>query len=190
MSTQPTRRDPWRWSALFLWCLFFLLGLWPELSFGALRTAGYVFSQNAIINSHHFITWCLTGFIVHFVYHRCIDTAMPPVEALGKSIQLGIVAFVAFVDMPLAQIPEIRAALDRTILSGMVLVKLLAWLYLFTLLIRYCWHQKPEIIAHSLSGLALTTPTQPKGSAAKERTGDGVTAAHSDYRPPVREQAD
>ena len=187
MSNQLSRRDPWRWPIIFLWAVFFLLGLWPELSFYGLRSAGYVFSQNAIINSYHFITWCLAGYIMHFTYHRCVEAGVPPIESLGKSIQLGVVAFVAFIDMPVDQFMDIRNPADRALVLGMGLVKLAAWIYLFSLLVRYIRGLSNMVIARSLSWMALTTAgPEEKGSAPAE------SGQHAPSAPPapMKEQAD
>lgn len=166
MSTQFTKRDPWRWPMILLWGLFFVIGLWPEFSYSLLRSAGYVFSQNAIVNSYHFITWCLTGFVVHFVYHRCLEAHVPSIEALGKALQLGVMAFVAFIDIPLQQIPAIRDTTSLSLVLGMTLTKLLCWLYLYLLFVRYHWRRRPETISQSLNWLALGAQTSNKVTSA------------------------
>jgi len=187
VSNQLPRRDPWRWPSLLLWTLFFLLGFWPEFSFYALRTAGYVFSQNAIINSYHFITWCLTGYVMHFAYHRSLEAGLPPLEALGKSIQLGVLAFVAFIDMPFQQIGEIRNAVDRALVLGMAFIKFASWIYLYSLFARYHWHRRPEIIAHCLGWLSIAINPAPENTAEDSRAkGGGKQAAPA----PLKEQAD
>ena len=176
MSTQLTKRDPWRWPMILLWGFFFVIGLWPEFSYSLLRSAGYVFSQNAIVNSYHFITWCLTGFVVHFVYHRCLEARVPSIEALGKALQLGVMAFVAFIDIPLQQISAIRDITSLSLVLGMTLTKMLCWLYLYLLFVRYHWRRNPKTISLSLNWLALGA--QP---ARKTDTSDGEhSAAGSD----------
>ena len=189
MSNNFTRRDPWRWPVLLLWSMFFILGLWPELSFTLMRSAGYVFSQNAIINSYHFITWCLTGYIVHFAYHRCLEANLPAVEALGKAMQIGVLAFVAFIDMPVEQFFLIRDAMDRALVFGMAAVKVLTWLYLLSLLVRFHWHRKPEIIAHSLTWLALSSPAETKSDSATS-TEDDTTEELRAHRAPIENRVD
>lgn len=158
MTPNPTPRDVWRWPAVVLWLVFFLLGLWPEFTFETLRWAGYVFTQNAIINSYNFITWSLTAFFGYFIYHRCVEAGLPPLEALGKAIQLGVLGFVAFIDLPIEQINHIRYASDRVLVMGTVGLKLLVWGYLFVLLVRYYWRGDPRVIARALPYFALTTP--------------------------------
>ena len=167
MSADHSLRDPWRWPAAVLWFVFFLLGLWPELTFDLLRMAGYVFSQNAIINSYNFITWALTAFVAHFVYHRSIEAELPPIEALGKAMQLGILAFVAFIDLPVELIPDTRYLMDRVLIMGTVGFKLLVWLYLYSLIFRYYWTGRAEVVAGALPWLALTLPPSPKATEKK-----------------------
>lgn len=190
MSNQLSRRDPWRWPVIFLWCLFFLLGLRPEYTYAGLRSAGYVFSQNAVINSYHFITWCLTGYVIHFVYRRSVEGGLPPLEAVGKAIQLGVVAFVAFIDMPLEQIPDMRNATDRAIVSGMVLVKLGAWLYMLLLMARYHWRQNPDILVHSLTGFMVKEAPPKTTDAVSAKDVDTKTASTTSRPASMKEQAD
>ncbi len=169
MSAPSPARDFWRWPALLLWCLFFMLGLWPELTFNLLREAGYVFSQNAVINSFHFISWCLTGFLAHFVYHRCVEAGLPTLESLGKAFQIGVLAFVAFIDLPIEQIVHIRDAIDRALVLGTIGLKVLVWMYLYILIARYYWTRNPEIISECLPWLALR-PAETPPPASKAHT--------------------
>lgn len=166
MTSNPSARDPWRLPAMLLWLWFFLLGLWPELTFDAFRTAGYVFSQNAVINSYNFVTWSLTAFLAYFVYQRSLEAGLPPMEALGKAIQIGVLAFVAFIDLPIEQIPDIRRPGDRALVLGTVGLKLLVWLYLYILVARYHWRRDPRVIARALPYFALVPPAP---GAAKEK---------------------
>lgn len=167
MTPERPRTDYWRWPALLLWLVFFALGLWPELSFDLLRAAGYVFTQNAVINSYNFITWCLTGFLAYFTYQRCIEAGLPPLEALGKALQLGVLAFVAFVDLPIEQIAEIRRPSDRALVMGTIGLKLLVWLYLYILLVRYYIRRSPKVIAGALPYFALTLEAGPRNAEGK-----------------------
>jgi hypothetical protein len=178
VTPNPPSRDPWRWPAILLWLWFFLLGLWPELTFELFRTAGYVFSQNAIINSYNFITWSLTAFLAYFVYHRSVEAGLPPMEALGKAIQIGVLAFVAFIDLPIEQIPDIRRAGDRALVMGTVGLKLLVWLYLYALLVRYYLRRDPQVIARALPYFALIPPPR-----AEHAVDIRVTSSHANEDP-------
>jgi hypothetical protein len=168
-----------------LWSLFFLLGLWPEATFYGLRALGYVFSQNAVINSYHFITWALTGYIIHFTYHRCVEVGIPPLEALGKGIQLGVIAFVAFVDIPLEQIGLIRDRMVLLLVWGTLLLKLAAWIYLYTLILRYHHRRQGQIIANTLAwiGGSVKPEDGPNAPTTQERSASGQSQ-------PMNEQAD
>ncbi len=190
MSTQLTKRDPWRWPMILLWGLFFAIGLWPEFSYSLLRSAGYVFSQNAIVNSYHFITWCLTGFVVHFVYHRCLEARVPSIEALGKALQLGVMAFVAFIDIPLQQIPAIRDTTSLSLVLGMTLTKLLCWLYLYLLFVRYHWRRNPKIISLSLNWLALGAQPAQKSAVTDREPPSGDPERPSGRGNSLNESAD
>ena len=188
MSTEVPQGDPWRWPSILLWSLFFLFGLWPEATYYALRAAGYVFSQNAIINSYHFITWSLAGYMVHFVYHRGVEAGVAPVEALGKGVQLGVIAFVAFIDIPLEQLALIRQPVILGLVLGTTGLKLAAWLYLYLLLIRYHLRRDPAIVAHTLSWLAggATTKADDEPDNRDDRTGAQDTPPAAS----MKEQAD
>lgn len=185
MSLQKSPRDPWRWPALLLWLLFFTFGLWPALTFSLLRTAGYVFSQNAIINSYNFITWSLTGFVGYFVYQRCLEARLPSIEALGKSIQLGVLAFIAFIDLPIEHIPDIRFAGDRALVLGTVALKILVWLYLYSLIARYHWTRNPRKIAGALPYFALSHAPDPPAPDGEEEQGPGDSENRSSVENPA-----
>ena len=186
MSAPYPARVLWRWPALLLWCLFFVLGLWPEQTFNLLREAGYVFSQNAVINSYNFISWCLTGFLAHFVYHRCVEAELSPLEALGKAFQLGVLGFVAFIDLPVEQIVHIRDAVDRALVLGTIGLKLMVWLYLYLLVARYYWTRNPEIISGALPWLALT----PAEGTRPEVAVRSASTSERDAKTPAEHSAD
>lgn len=184
MSAPSPARDFWRWPALLLWCLFFLLGLWPELTFNTLRAAGSVFSQNAVVNSFHFISWCLTGYLVHFVYHRCLEAGLPPLEALGKAFQLGLLGFVAFIDPRVELVIEIRDAIDRAIVMGTIGLKFMVWLYLYLLIARYYWTRQATVISGALPWLALipsdsSRPAAPAHGDADPEKGNAAAVERS-----------
>lgn len=174
MALESYKPDPWRWPALALWLAFFALGVWPQMSFELLRQAGYVYTQNAVINSYNFITWSLTGFFGYFVYHRSVEGGLPPIEALGKSIQLGVLAFVAFIDLPVEHIPDIRHPTDRALILGTVGLKLIVWAYLYSLLFRYYWKRDPQVVARALPWLALLPPARNEARNGAPETPDAA----------------
>ena len=190
MSAPSPARDLWRWPALLLWCLFFMLGLWPELTFTMLREAGYVFSQNAVINSYNFISWCLTGFLAHFVYHRCVEAELPPLEALGKAFQIGVLGFVAFIDLPIEQIVHIRDAIDRALVLGTFGLKFMVWLYLYILIARYYWSRNAEIISGALPWLALTPAETVRPPRPSPLARTASTVPDGDKHAPVEHSAE
>ena len=95
-----------------------------------------------------------------------MEAGLPTLEALGKAFQIGVLAFVAFIDLPIEQIVHIRDAIDRALVLGTIGLKVLVWMYLYILIARYYWARNPEIISDSLPWLALrpveTPPPAPK----------------------------
>ena len=131
--------DPWRGPILLLWTLFFAIGLAPEWCFDYLRYIGKVTTPNALVNSHHLITLALAAYLGLFTYLRSIEANIEPVQAHGKALQVIILALIAFLPVTriVVQYNNIPVQSLRNVVIGVTLTKMLAWLYLYTVIIRY-----------------------------------------------------
>jgi hypothetical protein len=97
--------------------------------------------MRALVNSHWFITFACAAFVGWFTFVRCAECGDPADVAVGKSVQLIILAMTAFLPM------EIQKAIDyfyyipdlfyRYLILSVLAVKALAWLYLVIMILRY-----------------------------------------------------
>jgi len=146
------RRDAWDLLTLAFWFAFFTIGLAPELCFSALREAGGVSRYNALVNSSAIITVSFAIYIALFAYRRCRSAGLTAYLSQGKALEVALLALVAFLELPamraslegrrtlLALVFDLGTVEDRY-LQGVILFvtasKLLAWIYLFSLVLRY-----------------------------------------------------
>ena len=139
MSDSSEHTDIWHWLTLWLWGVFFLVGLFPEYVFDWLRILGRVSPHRAMVNSYHVITLSLSAYLYFFSYRRCIEAEASPTEAHGKALQMGIFGLLAF--LPVTQVVMVYRDIPVAGLQKLVLAvgtaKLAAWIYLYTVLIRY-----------------------------------------------------
>lgn len=184
-------RDPWRLPAVALWLLVFCAGLFPEPVFMALREAGGVVTQRALTNSPFFITIACALYLAIFTYGRCQRVNAPSGLAFGNSLQVLMIALLAFLPFPfelLLNLDNIMVALSRRVVIGVAAAKLLAWLYLWTLMLRYYILSNHAVFAqmHSLfpslqaSG-SENSPESPQSSAnpAFSRPSDDITTGNA-----------
>jgi len=134
------KSDPWRWPALLVWLLFLLAGLVPEPVFFALREAGGVLTQDALVNSAWLVTLGLAGYMGVFALRRCLEAGLSPAEAQDRALLLGVLGLMAFFNNNLmlfftAHTYPLMQTRFQVYLVG--IGKLLAWWYLLSLLIRY-----------------------------------------------------
>ena len=138
------RNDPWAIGAFLLWALILLAGLLPTATFWWLRNLGGVLTQNALVNSPIDIWIAFSAYVVFFTWGRCREGNAIPERARANALQIGFFAFAAFSPIRpqhiqwALQIPDssLRAYL-LTVIGGLTLLKLGAWLYLLSLLTRY-----------------------------------------------------
>lgn len=146
------RRDGWDLLTLAFWFAFFAIGLMPELCFSVFRRAGGVSPYTALVNSSAIITVGFSIYIALFAYRRCRSVGLTAYLSQGKALEVALLALVAFLELPamrtgiegrrtlLALVLDLGTVEDRY-LQGVILFvtasKLLAWLYLFSLVLRY-----------------------------------------------------
>lgn len=151
MDTPVPTKDPWRWPTLGLWTLFFAAGLLPNETFDGLRVLSGVVTARAAINSPWVLPLAQAAFLFYFFHEACRRAGIDPDQSGAKALQTAIVALVAFLPMELSQILEMQynpVPQLRLLYFGAALVKGIAWLYLFTLAIRY--HLKGDQVLRAL----------------------------------------
>lgn len=145
------RRDAWDLFTLGLWFPFFLVGLVPELAFYLIREWGAVPPYTALVNSSAVITLSFAAYVAFFALRRCRDAGLSRPMAQGKALEIGLLALVAFLEIPtkgmafqartlIGVLLDIQQLPDRYLQLVVFLVgttKLVAWAYLFSLVIRY-----------------------------------------------------
>ena len=145
------RRDVWDLLTLGLWSIFFAVGLVPELAFYAFREVAAVPAHTALVNSSAVITISFTAYIAIFVGRRCMDAGLDRAVSQGKAVEIAVLALIAFIEIPAkGSAFEARTLFEVVLdvqdlpgryLQGVVLFvgmsKLIAWLYLYSLVLRY-----------------------------------------------------
>lgn len=137
----------------------------PETVFYALRSASGVVTQNAFVNSSGFITFTFGGFVAYFVWNRCRSAGLSADESAARSVQVAVLALIAFLELPRRSGIQESTTLLREFISyrdiahvegqRAVLVvgsaKLIAWFYLYSLFVRYHLLAKRQVFARMFS---------------------------------------
>jgi len=156
LSSPESNDDAWRWPAFLLWLALLIAGMFPETVYFALRRAGDVTTQGALVNSPFLLYWALIAFVGAFVYGACRteDDASAPM-ARARAFTAAIVAMMAFLPVQMEALPQYFQVMpieQRNTLLSVAAVKILAWLYLFGLLLRYylgdtqVFHRLPSLL--------------------------------------------
>ena len=145
------RRNVWDLLTLGLWSCFFAIGLVPELAFYAFRELAAVPSYVALVNSSAVITIALTAYLAFFANRRCKESGLDNAASHGKALEIAVLGLVAFLEIPAkGSAFEARTLLEivldfrslpgrylQTVVLFVGLSKLVAWLYLYSLVLRY-----------------------------------------------------
>lgn len=132
--------DVWDGLSVFFWSLIFLTGLVPDSIFLLFRNLGQVAIRQAFTNSSWFITFACAGFLAWFVCQRSREAGDRGDIAFGKGVQICVLALTAFLPLPmelLSMYPHIPFAGVRFVILATFSIKMLCWLYLFQLILRY-----------------------------------------------------
>jgi len=147
-------KDFWVLPALLLWTVFFALGIMPEWVYYILRDWGNVVTQRAFVNSYYMITLGLSGYLFFFVQFRCREAGLTFMDALGRSVQIGVLSLLAFIPVPLEELfflSQIPIPGYRHMLIAVSCAKMLAWFYLLTILFRYYLWNGHEVFLRLIS---------------------------------------
>jgi hypothetical protein len=125
-------------ATVLLWVFFFSIGLFPEWFFFTLREWALVSTRHAWTNSFGLLTPALAGYLLFFSYYRCREGGLTVAESQGKALQIGLFGLLAF--LPLDQVlhyQDIPVLFLRRLVLSLAGAKVLMWLYLFSLILRY-----------------------------------------------------
>lgn len=141
----------WDGLTLGLWALFFLIGLVPEWVFHGFRALSGVTTHHAFVNSSSVITIGFAAYLAFFVSRQCRSAGLSDNDAHGKAIQVGILAMLAFLELPsrssvfetqtllllMLEASQMGDAYLRNVIWLVGSFKITAWLYLFSLMLRF-----------------------------------------------------
>lgn len=122
---------------ILLWYIFFALGASPEDTFNFLRVISGVTVWKAMINSPWVVTFMLTAYYMYFIYCRCKELPLSRLESILKAIQIGLMAFIAF--LPLRPDFDLYKNVPqyRNIVYILLSMKVFFWLFLLTVIVFY-----------------------------------------------------
>ena len=137
--------DPWALPTLALWIVFLIVGLFPDRVFVLMRNLGGVVTMDAYVNSPYVITIAFTVYLAVFVFLRCKEGGHTDAQAQGRAVQAGLVAVIAFLWQPLGLLavsdeiyaPRLELLVFKFLIYTTVFLKMLSWLYLLSLFVRY-----------------------------------------------------
>jgi hypothetical protein len=136
------QHDLWRIPTYVLWLVCLVAALFPERVYYGLRSAAWVTTQGALVNSHYVVPLGFAAFFAFFAYHVIRQVQPQSHTAASVAVQMGLIAFLACLPVELQSVADytrIPVALYRRLAYLLVTVKIASWLYLFALITRYYW---------------------------------------------------
>lgn len=130
----------WCIPLLMLWAFFFVVGLFPSPVVARLEQAGWIAWEPAPTTSPTLITLAFAGYMAWFAYARCRETGQESRAAKLRASYAFVLGVIAFVDFPfwlLISMPETVTGYQRYILYLIGPVKICAWLFLYSTVLRY-----------------------------------------------------
>ena len=149
--------DYWRIPTFILWMVFMLIGLVPDAVFHFLQLSAGVMRYEALIGSPLVMTVAFAGYMAAFAYSESLRGGSPQHMALGNAIQIGTVGLIAFLPVTLESIQfavEMRyynLAMVSFIVLTTASIKLMAWGYLMSFLVRYYLLGRQDVFARMAS---------------------------------------
>ena len=132
--------DLWRIPILALWMAFFAVGLYPEWVYDQARELGQVAVQRALVNSAWLVSLAWAGYMGWFTLARSREAGDSHASASAKGVQILLLGLTAFMPLRLENLAEIQyipVPAYRWIFYGTVGAKVIAWLYLVIVILRY-----------------------------------------------------
>jgi hypothetical protein len=132
--------DIWDSLSFIVWCLLFLIGLFPEMVYLTIRESAGVMTKGAFTNTPLFITLAGTAFLGGFTYNRSRLWGDDDDRAIVKSVHMMLLTFIAFAPIHIEQLPlylSIPVPFYRRLLLSAVTIKVMVWLILLIFLLRY-----------------------------------------------------
>lgn len=150
MTTKPNVTI-WDLLTMGLWSALFAVGLVPELAFHGLRALAKVSSYAAFVNSSAIITFALSAYVAFFVARQCRACGLTSGDVQAKAIHAALLSILAFIEIPgrspvfgtqtlLGLMLQSSLQVDQNLKVMLWVVgctKLAAWLYLYTLMLRF-----------------------------------------------------
>lgn len=140
MSEEKHSPDIWDSLSFIVWCLIFLMGLFPEMVFLQIRELGAVVTKGSFTNTPLFITFAGAAFLGGFTYNRSRLLGDSDEYALLKTVHMCLMAFIAFAPIHVEQLPlylSIPVPFYRRLILSVVAGKLFVWVVLLIFLLRY-----------------------------------------------------
>ena len=192
------RTNAWDFLTAGLWTLFFAAGLVPEPVFHIFRALSSVPAHRAFVNSSAVITVGFAVYFAYFVRSKCREGGLSRVESQGNAIQIGLIALIAFLEIPgrgdgfdsrtfivfLINFRDISDPYVRNVVIFIGVLKISAWWYLFSLVLRYHLLGNRLVFAHMFPFIPSTRaaavereetpvePVKPERTEALERSLD------------------
>ncbi|NLN92646.1 MAG: hypothetical protein GX130_04950 [Candidatus Hydrogenedens sp.] len=140
MSEEKHSPDIWDSLSFIVWCLLFLMGLFPEMVFLQTRELAGVVTKGAFTNTPLFITIAGAAFLGGFTYNRSRLLGDNDEYALLKTLHMILMSFIAFAPIHVEQLPlylSIPVPFYRRLLVTVVATKIFVWIILLAFLLRY-----------------------------------------------------
>lgn len=165
---------------LVLWTAFFLIGLFPDLFFQSicLLSFGWIPSRTVFPYSDFGVTVALSLYFGVFVFHQARAAGRAAGDASTRGVYgwaLALVAFLGGVQFLVAMPPGMPRLYRAAVYVGMS-AKLLAWVYLYTLVLRYYLLGQRGVFGSFLPLFLADESREPEHAAEAPREGQGQTS--------------
>ncbi len=153
-----TRNESPFWSAgmVILWTIFFAIAFLPSLTMFVIRVWAGIFYAESLLYSPYVMTFVCSLYLHVFVEKRCRENGLDRTESWVRGFYAFVLGLIAFLDFPvtaLLSLSDFIALNDRLVIYGAFPIKLLAWLYLYFLMLRYYLLGNTRVFAEMIAPL-------------------------------------